>query len=252
MLKTSSGNKLFWYEWSEPISMNTNTATTDELLAYLYTKAFDCPVCDKEFVDFIVRKSKLRVLRIETDFKTHYHTIDPNHYEVLLCPNCGYASLQPYFDRITDRQQGLIQQNITPKYRPMEYPVPYSLEHVMLRYNQALECAYAISGKASQKAFLYLKMSWICRDIKDKANEIRLLRDAFIGLKDAFTTENFPIGNMDEATAKYLIADLGRRLGEFSEAMRWVSDVVVAKGIPSALKERALTLKDLIRDGKVD
>ena len=78
------------------------------------------------------------------------------------------------------------------------------------------------------------------------------VKAAYEGLLVAYSNERFPLGNMDESTAKYVIADLARRNGQMGEAMRWVADVIVAKGIPSSLKERAQTLKDLIREGKID
>jgi len=224
----------------------------EELLSFLYTKQIHCPVCDKEFMDFMIRKSKLRATHTDTDFRTTYKTIDTNHYDVLFCYHCGYATLQNYFDRITERQQKMIREKITPHFRPMEFPMPLSLEHVSLRYKQALACADAIESKPSQKAFINLKLAWVLRGVKNKKLELKFLREAYEGLKKAFSTENFPLGQMDESTAKYVIGDLARRLGEMTDAMRWVGDVVIAKGIPSSLKERALNLKDLIREGKTD
>ena len=223
-----------------------------EILSYMYPKSYHCPVCDKEFTDFIVRKSKLRPEFVETDFMTHYKVINPNHYEVVFCSHCGYATLNNYFDLITERQKAMIREQITPKYKPREFPVPYAMDCVITRYKQALLCAHAINAKASQRAFINLKLSWVLRTMpkKNKDLELKFLRDAFEGLKEAFGTERFPLGAMDEMTAKYVIADLARRLGEMGEAMRWVGDVVVARGIPSAIKERAQNLKDLIREGQ--
>ena len=233
-----------------PKDAQVTAPTEEEILSYMYTKEFECPVCEKLFMDFVIRRSKLRVLKVETDYHTIYKDIDPNHYEVLFCTHCGYATLNNYFDKITERQKAMIREKICVNYTPMEFPVPLSIENVIKRYRQALDCAAAIDAKASQKAFINLKLSWVIRaDKKLKEIELKFLRAAFDGLKEAFSTERFPLGAMDESTAKYVIADLARRLGEMGEAMRWVGDVVVARGIPSALKERASDLKDLIREG---
>ena len=226
--------------------------TAEELLTYLYPKSFNCPVCEKEFSDFAVRKSKLRTQKIDSDFYTHYFVVDPNHYDVQFCSHCGYAALSAYFDRITDRQQTIIKEKITPDHKPITFPMPLSIEDVILRYEQAAKCAEAINAKASQQALIFLKTAWVYRSVGDKSKELGNLRIAFSGLKDAFSSENFPLGNMDEITAKYVIADLARRLGLFSEALRWVGDVVVAQGISSAIKERALLLKEAAREGNSD
>ena len=233
--------------------MSQSTAKTpeqvqEEQLAYLYTKTFTCPVCEMEFMDFLVRRTRLRQISTDSDFRTRYHHIDPNLYEILACNNCGYAAMHSSFSRITPRQQGMIKEKITPNHKYVEFNMPLSTTDALSRYKMALACVQAIEGKASQKAFLCLKMSWICADIKDEKNEMALLKHAYSNLKDAFSTETFPLGTMDEPQVKYLIAELARRLGNFEEALRLISDVVVARGIPDSLKTRAQGLKELIRE----
>jgi hypothetical protein len=225
----------------------------DEILALLYPRKITCPVCEKEFTDFGVRKTKLRVIKMDSDFYTQYHVVDPNHYEVNLCYHCGYAAIQAYFEKVTEKQQDLIKKFITPMYKRMEYPVPLSLGDVLSRFDFALSCCQAIYAKDSQFAFTYLKKAWVYRNYPDmKEKEIQTLREAYIRLKDAFSSENFPLGAMDEITAKYMIAELARRLGNFAEALRWVGDVVVAKGIAGNIKDKAINLKELARDGIMD
>jgi len=233
---------------------NETTApiTKEEILTYLYTKNYHCPVCEKDFMDFVVKKSKLRVISTDTDFMTNYKDIDPNHYEVLFCPHCGYATLSNYFDKITQIQIKKIQEKISPNYKPIEFIMPLSKEQVINRYKQCVLCAGAIDAKASQKAFIALKLAWVLRKMGQNELEKRFIKDACDGFQTAFTQERLPIGNMDEATAKYVIADLFRRTGDMGNAMRWVADVVTAKGIPGQLKDRATNLKDLIREGKID
>jgi len=219
-------------------------------LQYLYTKIYTCPVCSKRFVDFLVRSSKLRVINTETDNKTNYKWVNPNLYEIIFCNFCGYAALRSYFDRITSRQQDMIQEKITPKYTPLEFPMPLTQEQALERYRQAVACASAINAKISQKAILSLRMAWIYRDLEKSVEEQKCLEYAFEGLKTAFGAESFPIGGMDEPNAKYMIAELARRLGKLSEAKRWISDVVVNQAIPSGLRERALAIKELIREAE--
>jgi len=223
--------------------------TEEEILAYLFPKSFKCPVCDKEFMDFQIKKSKLKSIGTDTDFMTTFKDIDPNQYDVLFCVHCGYAALSNYFDKIVMRQQALIREKISPNYKPMEFPVPLSKEHVIQRFKQAIMCAVAMDAKASQKAFISLKLAWVLRKMGQRELEKRFLKDALDGLKSAFTTERFPLGNMDESMAKYMIADLSRRSGDLGEAMRWVGDLVVSRGLPGTLKERASTLKDMVKEG---
>ena len=220
----------------------------EQLMAYLYTKTSTCPVCTKNFIEVLVRRSKLRQAGIDRDFRIRFKDIDPNLYDVTLCSHCGYAALSNYFDRITSKQQEWIQEKITPNYKHVEYDIPLSPKDALARYKQALTCAQAINAKSSQKALICLKMAWIYRDSKDEKDELTLLKFAHDSLKDAYTNENFPLGNMDEHTAKYMIAELARRLGDFNEAQRLISDLITTRGTPSSIKERAQDLKDLVRD----
>ena len=226
--------------------------TKEELLAYLYPKKHTCTVCDTEFTKQTVRITKLRVLQVDTDFRSKHKDIDANRYEVLLCSSCGYAALPAHFDKIVNRQKEAILTKIKPNYKHVEREIPLSLEDAAAIYKQAFLCAEAMDAKVSVKAFLSLRLAWMYREAGRKEEEAKYIKDAYEGLKEAFSTENFPLGNMDESTAKYLIADLARRSGQMGEAMRWVADVVVARGISSAIKEKAVRLKDLIREGSTD
>ena len=220
----------------------------EEKLSFLFTKNYDCKVCEKNFVCFAVRQSKLRVSAIDTDLYPRYQHIDPNHYEVRMCPYCGYAALNAYFDRITDKQAAMVAKEISPHFKPIEMQMPLSIDSVLYRYEMAMKCALASKARISYLALMNLKMAWVYRTCEDKQKEMMHLYDACQGFQEAFTSENFPIAGMDEFTMKYVIGELSRRLGDFNTAMRWIGDVLVAKGLPPALKERASYVKDLVRE----
>jgi len=219
----------------------------EEKLTYLYPKNYDCKVCEKNFMDFSVRQSKLRVISTDTDFYPRYQHVDPNHYDVLLCPYCGYAALTAYFDKLTDKQTEMIAKEVSPHFKPRELSVPRSLDDVLLHYEMAIKCATAIKARASYLALLNLKTAWVYRGI-DKQKETVCLFDACQGFQEAFTAENFPMAGMEEYTVKYLIGELSRRLGDYNAAMRWISGVLVDKSITPAIKDQASRVKDLIRD----
>ena len=142
----------------------------------------------------------------------------------------------------------MITEKITPNYKHIEYEIPLKLADALARYKQALACAQAMGSKSSMKAIICLKMSWIYRDANDAKGEMTLIRLAYTALKDAFMTESFPLGTMDEPTAKYMIAELARRLGEFDEALKMIGDVIVSRSTPGTIRNRAQDLKDLIKE----
>ncbi len=220
----------------------------DNPMDYLYAKNIYCPVCGKTFMNYITRKSRLRLFSTDLDLKPTHLYINANCYDVYLCTHCGYAALQTYFNRVTDKQIEILNQKIRPSYKSKKYIVPLSLGDAAQRYKMALLCALTIGAKAGVKAILCLKTAWIYRDMRDKENERLFLKNARDGLIKAFETESFPIGAMDEMTVMYMIGELSRRVGDFTTASRWISEVVTSKGVKPRMKDRAMESKDLIRE----
>lgn len=229
------------------MSNSANTQQAEDPMSYLYTKNFHCPVCDNEFMDFMIRRSKLRALDTQSDLRTIYASIDPNLYEVLLCNYCGYAALHSTFSRISSRQQDMVKEKITPKHKYVEFSVPLTPADALARFKLALACCQAIDAKASAKAIICWKMAWIYRDAKDQKSELTLLKIAFTGLKEAYTTEDFPLGNLDEHTTKFVIAELARRLGEYDECLRFLGELIVSRATPPRIKNRAQDMREALR-----
>ncbi len=194
-------------------------APADNPMNYLYAKEFDCPVCGKTFVNYITRKSKLRLKDMDLDLKANYLMINANCYDVFLCPHCGYAALASHFNKITENQKELILKKIKPFFKPRDYPAPLSLNHAVERYKLALYSAVTIGTKAGLKAIICIKTAWLYRDMGDKANELLFIKSARTGLEDAYKSEPFPIGTMDELTVSYMIGELSRRLGDWEASM---------------------------------
>lgn len=233
---------------SEEIKVKEELPPDEVILAYLYSKSFTCPVCQKEFGSCTVRRSKLRQVGIDRDFRTRYKDIDPNLYDVVICSHCGYGALSNYFDRILSKQADWVKEQITPGYKHVEYDLPMKPIDALARYKHAVACAQATKAKASVKSIIFLKMAWVCRSVGDVKNELAMINLSYTNLKEAFTTESFPLGNMDEHTAKYMLAEMARRLGDFDEASRMIGSILVSRTVSSSIKDKAQDMKDLIRE----
>jgi len=218
---------------------------------YLVSKTVTCPVCGLDFIDYVTRKSKLRVESTDTDMRTIYHVIDANRYDVTLCVHCGYAAMNNIFDRINDKQANEVIEKVMPNYRGRTYSVPLTSEDAAERYKLALLCAVARGAKSGEKGLLCLKTAWIYRGADDKKNEILFIQTALKLFKDAFSSEPFPIGALDENAMQLLIAELSRRVGDFEEAKKWLGPVIVNRSLNSAIRNRAETIKELITAKKI-
>lgn len=234
--------------------MNIETAATqEEILSLLYEKQMVCPVCNKEVPNYMVRMSKLKMDSVDSDFRRRFKVIDPNRYEAFECIKCGYANLQLEVSKIDDRQKDLVRKKVTPEYKPPTYSIILSAEDALARFDQALVCAEAYNAKRSKMAFIHLKKAWVYRDMIARNNdEKQCLTQAYELLKEAFSFENFPLGNLDELTSQFLIGELARRLGMFEDASRWISNIILNREAPAPLKAKAQDMKELIREGKLD
>ena len=79
----------------------------------LFEKSYTCPVCDNEFKSKMVRTGKVRLAGADSDLRPKYMGVDALKYDAVLCPKCGYAALNRYFNFIMARQAANIKEQIS-------------------------------------------------------------------------------------------------------------------------------------------
>lgn len=215
---------------------------------FLYDKSYTCPVCQSNFKARTVKVGKARLASKDTDLMPRYDGINPLFYDVIVCTNCGYSALSKYFNNLKDEQASLIRSKISVNYKPKTYPNVYDIDIAVERYKLALLNAVVKNGKNSEKAYICLKLAWLYRLKHDKVNELRFIEQAFIGFKESFEREIFPICGMDANTLMYLIGELARRLGRNQEALQWFGRVITGRNVNSRLKDLAREQKNLIKE----
>lgn len=205
----------------------------------LYDKTYNCPVCGNIFKEKTVKIGKARLVSKDTDLMPKYEKINPLFYDVVVCPRCGYSALIKYFDKLKNDQVQLIKSKISPKFKARIYPDIFDLDIAIERYKLALLNAVVKNAKSSEKAYICLKTAWMYRLKENKDDELKFLQQAFIGFKEAYEKESFPICGMDRFTLMYLLGELSRRLGDNHEALFWFSKVIVTPNVNPRLKELA-------------
>ena len=216
----------------------------------LYDKTYVCPICDKVFTSKAIRLGKNKLMSIDTDLKPQYDLVNPNIYECIVCPRCGYAALGKVFGPIPPRQIAWVKEQICSKYKGQNYPEIMTSQHAIERYKLALLTAMVRKAKDGEKAYLCLKIAWLYRDMKNEKEEKVFLKYALTGFLNAYNNERFPIFELDEFTTAYIISDLYRRFEEYDKALQWLGNVILEKNVSLKLKTRALHLKSLIREEK--
>ena len=231
----------------------------------LFDKTHKCPVCDSEFKCKMVRTGKAKLVSQDMDLRPKYQGIDPLKYDAILCPVCGYASLNRYFNFVMSSQAKQIKEQISRTFKyTSENGKTYSYDEAITRHKMALLNTVVKRGKVSERAYTCLKLAWLFRGkrevmmqgeySKEEAKalyeeEKECLKNAHEGFVAAFSQEEFPMCGMDQYTVTFLVAELSRRIGEYEEAKRWVSKVLVARDANRRIKDKALALKESLQSG---
>lgn len=229
----------------------------------LFDKKINCPCCYKDFVARTIRTGKVKAAEPDTDLRPRYEKMDPLKYDAWVCPECGYASLSRFFPNLTDGQKKLIRENISSSFKGIETgQVKYTYDDAIMRHKLALLNTVVKKGKNSEKAFTCLKLAWLYRgkaesellinkdaDVTElQKEEMNNIKFAYEGFCESFSSEAFPICGMDQTTIMYLLADLARKLGEKDAASRWISNVITTRGISNRIKDKALHIKELLKE----
>ncbi len=217
-----------------------------EQLEVLYDKTYKCPVCDTTFSSKSIRSGKNKAIATDSDLYSKFSIVNPVLYDVVVC-DCGYAALSKTFDQLRATQITWIREEITSKYQPIQYPVILNAENAINRYKLALLNANIKKSRIGEQAYLCLKIGWLYRDLEDHANERLFLEHARQHFLSAFTTERFPIFELDEFTTMFLVAELSRKVGDFETALRWAGELITKRSVPERLKNRARDLRDSIK-----
>lgn len=231
----------------------------------LFDKSFTCKVCDEEFKSKMVRTGKVKLIGSDMDLRPKYQHIDSLKYDAIVCPHCGYAALSRFFNYMTDTQARLIKENISSKFKGIkEGETVLSYDEAITRHKLALVNAVVKHAKASEKAYICLKLAWLYRGKSenlpdDTANrkevkkqlaeqERESISNAYEGFMEAFSKEPFPMCGMDELTLTYLTADLARQIGKYEDSLRMIARVLTSREANERIKSKARDMKEMIRE----
>ena len=105
----------------------------------VFGKTYKCPICDSSFKNLTVKQGKARMVSTDLDLKVNYRDIEPLKYDVILCPVCGYAALERYFDRVSVFQRKNIVEKISQSFQTVfEEKDEFTFEDVADEINKKL------------------------------------------------------------------------------------------------------------------
>jgi Uncharacterized protein conserved in bacteria len=219
-----------------------------DVLNHLFDKQVICPVCNSHFKAKTVKSKSPRVNSKDSDFFIRYSVANPYFYDVLVCNSCGYAAMRSDFDNIKTFKKDLVLSNVTPKWKPREYPDILDEKLAIERYKLALLNALLLNLADSTKAMISLKIAWMHRLLNNTDQEKIFLGQALEGFNNAYIYEVFPIYGLQRDSLMYLLGELNRKLGNYPEALQWFSRTIVSVNSSYKVKELARIGRDLIKD----
>ncbi len=165
----------------------------------------------------------------------------------MVCPTCGYAALKSDFQKIQSYKREVILVKIGNQWQGKEYPQVYNEEIAIERYKLALLNAVLGEFKDSTKAMLCLKIAWMYRLLENKEDEKAFLERALQGFVIAYENERTPIYGLNIYSLQYIIGELYRRIGDYTNAKLWLGRVIVSK-TDQKIKDKARDMRDLAKD----
>ncbi|WP_138495261.1 DUF2225 domain-containing protein [Paenibacillus pinistramenti] len=202
----------------------------------LYTTKAKCLMCEEEFATSRVRPSFKRATRMDTDFCGYYQNENPDFYVVKVCPHCGFAFTENFGANISDRQKEGFKKELGGRLHPRDFSGKRDWEAAVESYKLALLCAQSINEKERLIASLLQHIAWLYRYKGNEEQELRFLKYSLESYIKVFELEGV---GANDARLMYLIGELYRRTGSFSEAVRWFSRVINDQKIMDAAMIRA-------------
>lgn len=229
----------------------------------IYDKSFSCPVCEYKFTSKVMKTGKTRLVSTDLDCRPVYEGIDSSKYDVVQCPDCGYAAMVSYFRPLLKTQIGMVRESVCDHIRMQSFDGEvYQYEDVITRYKVALACAIVKHARDSEKAYICLHFAWLLRGYMHKleeegqltaekekrleVQETECLQKALEGLINARQKESLPICGMDQTSLDYLIAAVAYETEQDNIAAKMVSEMLVSSVANSRMKDKARDLKQLI------
>lgn len=232
---------------------------------YLLRKSYVCPICNNSFKALQVKASKPRLLSTDPDMRPVYQYIDVIKYDCVVCEKCGYASLNKHFDQISDAQIRIVRKEVCERFKGLK-PAgdTYTYDEAITRFQLALANTMIKRAKASERAYLCLKLAWLYRgkrnaivSIDEKKREelyeteIQYIKKAREGFLSARAKEMFPIAGMDEYTFDFLLAELSIECNEEAEAKKLISNLIYSKTAPTRVRDKARELRDFLNEREI-
>jgi uncharacterized protein (DUF2225 family) len=198
----------------------------------IWIKEVKCPACDAVFKTARVKPSALKVKAGEADFHKIYENINPLLYAVTSCPNCNYSARNDDFDDKTMEYH--------PEIVKLAMAIKDSKKNIRFQETKEIDIETAVKKHLLAITFakqykpmdpltvagLYMHIAWMYREQGNKDKDLEYQKFALEYYIMTFEKGSHIPEKIGEPGIIYLIGELNRVLGNYSEAVTWFSRVV--------------------------
>ncbi|MGE3855615.1 MAG: DUF2225 domain-containing protein [Dehalococcoidia bacterium] len=194
---------------------------------FFFVDTIECPISATVFDYLRVRTKAVRPVSRDSDFYVRYKGTDPALYSLIVCPGCGYTAYRDDFEDLTEEERNALFASREARTARLSKSLCglRSLQDGVVATDLAIECYAQRRPNERRHAVLLHRRAWAERERGDAEAELRYLGAAREAYQAAFERDS-NISDESAVRAAYLIGDLWLRLGEPTEAARWLETAV--------------------------
>lgn len=216
---------------------------------FLFDKPVTCPICGEKFIARMQRTSKLRLYKVEPDFRRRFVDFEPLWYSVLVCPKCYYSSFHYDFDQVNKVYAKPLREKLDEikSNLPLNIEYPRDVDKVFSVYYLALACATVCKAPPLKFAKLWLQLSWLYEDCED-AEMMKMAKNlALEHYYNAYYNSKLNITVEEEQQCCIVLGELFLAKGDFNEAIKHLHKAINRNSGSHTLNRQA---QDRIQDIK--
>jgi hypothetical protein len=193
----------------------------------LWEKKIECPICKSSFKTFNVHREYIKLKSRDTDLRGVYEGINPNWYDVWVCPNCYYAAFRDDFFKLTFTKIKVFKEDIEER-KKLAKGADFKKERnpylALLSYQLGAYCYTKRRNSSEKVASLFTKAAWLARENHSFTLERDLLEKSVFYYKKSYEEETE--STLDQIVVVYLIGEIERRLGNYEESIKYLSKAI--------------------------
>ncbi|MGS0765142.1 DUF2225 domain-containing protein [Syntrophomonas curvata] len=209
--------------------------------AYLFDSETLCPVCENKFPVKMVRSSKLRLDKIDSDLRQRFYDFEPLWYAAWICPHCYYANFNFEFKQVSDAlKKKIMEQGQELKAKlAVNFSSPRKIDEVFTSYYMILQTLQVGKVDPGKAAKIWLRLSWLYSDVEDDEMCTFTSRQALEAYSESYFNTRRDTSVEQDQRLTLLLGELSLRLGQKEEALKHFRNSIVRKGGNNNLNRQA-------------